>query len=99
MNRVALAMRELRQSLQRIKDLAGWKDLKKSESGRWRTFTEGMYDPVEFDLKAEVGAFLLLVQDLHAYLLDRSDAASARCKERISRIEDELWKLCPDALD
>jgi len=91
-------MKGLRQSLNRIKDLAAWKELKASESRGRRTLISQMYDPVEFDLKAEVGSFLLLVQDLRKYLLDRSDAASARCKERLSSLESELWKVCPDAL-
>ncbi len=54
MDRIEIALRDLRRSLNRIKELSAWLELLKAEKRGRRDSFSCMYDPTEGDLKAEM---------------------------------------------
>ena len=96
MDRIELALRDLRKSITRMKELSAWLELRKVESRGRRDSFACMYDPTEGDLKAEVGFFLKLSSDLRVQFTGQLEAADQRQMQALSRLEEEFIKIdCP----
>ena len=90
MNRVDAALKDLRKSVSRIKELSAWLEIKQDEDSRGRNSLFLLHDPTEFDLKVEIGFFLKLSTDLRDYLAACHRLRSPDIRKRLSRLEREF---------
>ena len=87
-------LRSLRESLQKIKTLLAWEQLKQAEAkpGQPPAFT--IYDPTETDLKNEYSFFLSTSVQIHSILNDGSfamqEAELQSIKRQLKKIEQQV---------
>jgi hypothetical protein len=90
-------LRSLRNSLQQIKTLLAWKQLKQSESrpGQPPSFT--IDDPTETDLRNEYSFFLFTMVQIHHLLndglLDLPETKKQAIRRQLARIDQEANRL------
>ncbi len=95
MDRIIAALRDLRKSITRIKELSAWVDLKTLENPR-QTYLGLMYDPTEFDIKVEVGFFLKLSMDLRQHLVGNHGPGFSQFRNTLTELEKEFRSLTVD---
>lgn len=87
----------LRKSLQQIKALLAWDELRSAESGPDQSLSFGMADSVETDLRNEYSFFAATSMQIRGLLSDSSSAIPREQRERIgrqlARIEQQLCRL------
>ena len=97
MEQIVAALRDLRKSLTKVKELLAWLELRTSENPK-QTYLGLMYDPTEFDLKTEVGFFLKLSMDLRQFLTENHGGGVSQFRERLSKLEREFRSLPVDVI-
>jgi hypothetical protein len=90
-------LRGLRHTLQQIKDLLAWEQLKKSEKRPGQPPSLQIHDPTETDLRDEYSFFLYTSVQMHSVLNDGSSLLSESerqsIKRRLARIEQQVYNL------
>ena len=90
-------LKSLRKSLQQIKSLLAWEQLKQSEArpGQPPSFT--LNDPIETDLRNEYSFFLATILQIHTILNSSSIAMpqvkQQRVRAQLAKIERQLYNL------
>lgn len=90
-------LRSLRKSLQQIKALLSWEELKKSEAKQGQSQALVFNDSTETDLRNEYSFFLSTSVRMHSILnsntADISKVKLERIKQQLSKIERQLYSL------
>ena len=90
-------LRSLRHSLQQIRSLLAWEQLKQSEVRPSRQFSFQIYDPTETDLRNEYSFFISISVQMHSILNDSSlnikEAERHSIKMQLMKIEQQVHGL------
>ena len=93
-DRIEGALRDLRASIKKMKELLEWQKLKKQEEKGRRTPPSFRFqDRLEADVKIEEGAFWKTVSDILFVLGERNDEAAKKARERMAKLESEMKEL------
>ena len=90
-------LRSLRQSLQQIRSLLAWEQLKQSEARPSRQFSFQIYDPTETDLRNEYSFFISISVQMHSILNDNTlklkETERHSIKMQLMKIEQQVHGL------
>lgn len=90
-------MRSLGQSLERLRDLLAWDQLKQSEARPNQPPAFQLYDPTATDLRNEYSSFLSTAVQMHTLLNRRSRSMTpsmrTRMKKRLAKLEQQVHQL------
>ena len=90
-------LRDLRKSLQQMKSLLAWEQLKQSEKKVGQPPAFEIYDPTETDLRNEFSFFLVSLADVQDFLDASQEGVSERnrqsYKRRLLKLEQEVHAL------
>ena len=92
--RIEAALRDLRASIKKMKELLEWQKLKKQEEkGRRMSPSFRFQDRVEADIRIEEGFFWKTVFEIQDALGERGDSTAKRQRERLVKLEEEMREL------
>ena len=92
--RIEAALRDLRTSIKKMKELVEWQKLKKQEDKGNKTPPSFRFqDRLEADMKIEEGFFWKSVSDILLVLGERDDSTAKRQRERLLKLENEMREL------
>ncbi len=92
--RIEAALRDLRASIKKMKELSEWQKLKKQEEkGRRMPPSFRFQDRLEADIRIEEGFFWKTVFEIQDALEERGDSTAKRQRERLVKIENEMRGL------
>lgn len=90
-------LRSLRQSLQQMKDLLAWGQLRQSEARPGQPPSFQIHDPTETDLRNEYSFFLSTMVQIHHLLNDGlenlSEIEEQAIRRQLARIDEEANRL------
>ncbi len=93
-DQIEICLRELRASINRMKELQEWQQLRKQEEGGRRTPPSfRLPDRLEADIKIEEGVFWKTVFEIQDVLGEKDDATAKRQRERMAKLEGEMREM------
>ena len=90
---VEAVLKDLKKSLDSIKALCAWKNLKKTERRRGEPPSFQIYDPIEQEIQLEVGFFHKTAFDIKDVLPKLPSSEQAKVRKRLDSLESKLQAI------
>jgi len=96
--RIEAALRDLKASIKRMKELLEWRKLQKQEERGDVPPSFRLGDDTERDIKIEEGVFWETVFDIQDALGDRDDETAMKWRKQLVGLEEEMRELTANGL-
>ena len=95
-DRIEAALRDLRASIKKMRELLEWKKLREQEERSDTPPSFRFQDRLEADMKIEEGVFWKTVSDILLVLGERHDETAKKTRQRMAKLESDMREMRED---